>query len=217
MPYYVGAGDPEWDEYLKQAETDWSDEPPQSLFTYVEPWKAETSVLRFPEAPGAEPEAPRDSVYRQPSTPGRGFFAGLFGKQAEIPTFSTEQLLDNLAKRQNAISAHALGKVSGSTAVCRKAGVKRIFGSYDGGGDESFTHLHGAQMNDGRVIDPDELRKTVRAADELLDNAVSAIMGTFDAGEFALHGAVIIDFEACTITDEKNADVVFGDKVVWGV
>ena len=41
-------------------------------------------------------------------------------------------------------------------------------------------------------------------------------MGTFDAGEFTVRGAVTIDFDSCTITDEKNADVVFGDKVVWG-
>src|SRR5262245_42473466 len=110
MPYYVGAGDPEWDEYLERSETDWSDEPPQSLFKYVAPEKAETSVLRFPEAPGAEPEAPQDSVYRQPSSPGRGFFARLFGKQAEIPTLSTEQLLERYAKMEKAISAHALWK-----------------------------------------------------------------------------------------------------------
>jgi hypothetical protein len=74
-------------------------------------------------------------------------------------------------------------------------------------------------MNDGRVIEPDELRKTAQAVDydRLVDNAVSALMGAFDAGEFVLRGAVIIDFDACTITDEKNADVVFGEKVVWRI
>jgi hypothetical protein len=218
MPYYVGAGDPAWDEYLEQTETDSSCEP-QSLFKYVEPWKAMTSVLRFAEAPGAEPEAPQDPFHRQPSTPGRGFFARLFGKQAApVAELSTEQVLENFEKREKAISALALWKVSGTTAACRKAGVKRIFASYDGGGDESFTHLHGAEMNDGRVIEPDELRKTAKAVgcDELVDNAVSALMGTFDAGEFTVRGAVTIDFDSCTITDEKNADVVFGDKVAWG-
>jgi hypothetical protein len=35
MPYYVGADDPAWDEYLEQTETDSSCEP-QSLFKYVE-------------------------------------------------------------------------------------------------------------------------------------------------------------------------------------
>jgi hypothetical protein len=222
MPYYVGAGEPEWDEYLAQSETDSFNEP-VSLFKYVEPWQAETTVLRFAEAPGAEPEAPQNTAYRQPPTPRRGFFARLFGKQAasvaETPQPSPEQLVENFRKKQEAACARALWKVSGMTAACRAAGVKRVFGSYDGGGDESFTHLHGAEMTDGRVIEPDELRKTAQAVDydELVDDAVSALMGSFDAGEFVLRGAVIIDFDACTITDEKNADVVFGDKVVWRI
>ena len=102
------------------------------------------------------------------------------------------------------------------TAPCRAAGVKLVFGSYDGGNDESFTHLHGAAMNDGRMIEPEELRKISGAAnyDGLVDDAVTALMGSFDAGPFFLRGAVIIDFDACTITDEKNAGVVFGDKAV---
>jgi hypothetical protein len=50
-----------------------------------------------------------------------------------------------------------------------------------------------------------------------VNNAVSALLGSFDAGEFVLRGAVIIDFHACTITDEKDADIVFGDKVVWSI
>jgi hypothetical protein len=41
-------------------------------------------------------------------------------------------------------------------------------------------------------------------------------MGRFDAGEFMLRGALIIDFEACTITDEQNPDVVFSDGRPWG-
>jgi hypothetical protein len=222
MPYYVGAGEPEWDEYLAQSETDWVSEP-VSLFKYVEPWQAETTVLRFDEAPGAEPEAPHDTAYRQPYTPRRGFFARLLGKQAtsvaQTPQPSPEQLFENFKKRQRAASARALWKVSGMVAACRMGGVKRVFGSYDGGGDESFTHLHGAEMADRRVIGPDELRKTVQAVDydELVGQAVSALMGRFDAGEFVLRGAVIIDFDTCTITDEKNADVVFGDKVVWKI
>jgi hypothetical protein len=42
-------------------------------------------------------------------------------------------------------------------------------------------------------------------------------MGTFDAGEFVVHGVLVIDFDACTITDEKNADVIFGNKMPWEV
>jgi hypothetical protein len=222
MPYYVGAGEPEWDEYLVRSETDSVDQP-VSLFKYVEPWEAQTTVLRFAQAPGAEPEVPQNIVHRRPSTPRRGFFARLLGKQAatvvETPQPSPQQLVEDFKKRQKAASAHALWKVSGIAAACRTGGVKRVFGSYDGGGDESFTHLHGAEMNDGRMIGPDELRETAQAVncEELVNDAVSALMGRYDAGEFVLRGAVIIDLDACTITDEKNADIVFGDKVAWRI
>ena len=55
MPYYVGVGDPEWDEYMKMVE-DGDAEPPISLFKYVEPWAANTTVLQFPETPGPQPQ-----------------------------------------------------------------------------------------------------------------------------------------------------------------
>jgi hypothetical protein len=162
MPYYVGAGEPEWDEYLAQSETNWANEP-VSLFKYVEPWQAETTVLRFAETPGVKPEAPKDTAYRRPTTPRRGLFARLFGNRAAPvavpPRPSPEQLLEDFRRRQQAASAHALWKLSGATAASRMGDVKRVFASYDGGGDENFTHLHGAEANDGRVIEPDELRK----------------------------------------------------------
>jgi hypothetical protein len=191
MPYYVGAGEPQWDEYCERAETDRVGQPPVSLFKYVEPVQAKTTVLSFPEAAGLEPEAPQRTAYR----------------------------IEDFEKMQDALSAHALWKISGMTAKCRAVGVKRVFGSYDGGGDESFTHLHGVEMRDGRVIEPDVLRREAHGVEynQLIDNAAAALMGEFDAGEFVLRGAVIIDFDACTITDEKNAEFVFGDKVVWGI
>jgi hypothetical protein len=47
--------------------------------------------------------------------------------------------------------------------------------------------------------------------EQLIENAAFALMGTYDAGEFVLRGALVIDFDACTITDEGDADVVFGE------
>jgi hypothetical protein len=105
-------------------------------------------------------------------------------------------------------------KVSNMVAQCRSSGVKRIYGRYDGGGDESFTHLYEAEMNDGRKIAPDALPKGAGVDfEQLFEMAIFAIMGSYDGGEFVLRGAAVIDFEACTITDEKNADVVFGDNI----
>jgi hypothetical protein len=194
MPYYIGAGMPEWDEHVEWDEG----EPPVSHFTYIEPWEANTTVLPFPEAPGPEPEVPQKAAYSQ---------------------LSQEQWIENYKKEQRAISAYALWKVSGLAATCRALGVKRVFGSYDGGGDEGFTYFRGVEMRDGRVIPAESFRREGRGDDceELTGNAVYALMGTFDAGEFILHGVVIVDVDACTITDEKNADVVFGGKMPWEV
>jgi hypothetical protein len=215
MPFYVGAGDPEWEAYLAQSETD----NPVPLFQYIEPWQAGTTVLQFAEAPGAEPEAPQDIVSdiasSRPPAPRPSFFARLFGRQAAAP--SLQELVEGANRRRQAACARALWKISSVTATFRAAGVSRVFGSYDGGEDESFTHLHGVEMSDGRVIETEEVRNTAQTVDydQLVEDAVSALMGHYGAGEFMLRGALVIDFDACTITDEKNADVVFGDKAAW--
>jgi hypothetical protein len=221
MPYYIGEEDPKWEEYQAQSEAGWVDgRDPVSFFQYIEPSEANTTVLPFAETPGMEPEIPRQLAYLFPPRPRRGFFARLFGKQAASPAAtsqpSPEQLVENFESREKAISAHALWKVSGMTAACRAAGVKRVFGSYEGGSDESFTHFLGAEGNDGRMIESDELRKAAQTVDfeELVRDAAAALMGRFDAGPMSLYGAVVIDFDVCTITDEKNADVVF-DTVVF--
>jgi hypothetical protein len=184
MPYYIGAGTPEWDEH--EWETERGD-PPESLYTYIEPWVAEATVLAFPETPGPEPVTPTER---------EGFKA-----------------------RQKATAAYALWEVSGLAATCRSLGVKRVFGSYDGGNDESFTHLHGIQMSDSRIISKTRLRGEAASVrcHELVQYAVSALMGRYGVGEYLLHGGVTIDCDACTITDEKNANVVFGDKMPWEV
>jgi hypothetical protein len=190
MPYYIDVDTPGWREYWEKEEA--GDEPPASLFTYIEPWQAST-VLPFPDTPGPEPEIPKRAPY------------------------SPETWLENHRKEQDATSAHALWKVSGLTATCRALGVKRVFGSYDGGNDESFTSYHGIELSDSRLLSEELLRKVAEDIDceQVVEDAVTAIMGSYGAGEFVLRGAVIIDFEACTITDEKDASVVFGDKLEW--
>jgi hypothetical protein len=224
MPYFIGAGTPEWDELphpetlseTQQSEIERFNAPILS-FTYVEPWQAGTTVLRFPDVPGAEPEIPPQPVYRPP--PRRSFFARLFSRQPQTPQPPPEQFAENYRKRQEAVCAHSLWKISRMTAACRAAGVKRVFGRYDGGNDESFTHFQGVEMSDGRVIEADELGKMSPAVDyqALVDDAVSAFMGSYGAGEFFLYGAVVIDFDTCTLTDEKNEDVVFGKNAAWRI
>jgi hypothetical protein len=182
MPYYVGEEMPEWDEYREWERRGGRGERPLSLFKYIEPEQARTTVLPFPATPGPEPELPQDA-----------------GDLEDM----------------EAVSAHALWEVSGQTATCRDRGVKRIFGRYDGGGDESFTYVLGIEMSDGRVIPAAAPHDGTEGSAQLVENAVAALMGLYGEGPYTLHGVVIIDFDACTITDEGNADVVLGDKMPW--
>jgi hypothetical protein len=191
MPYYVGAGEPEWDEYLTLAED--QTEPLTSLFKYVEPWIARATVLQFPETPGPQPKAPSAKPAPQPLSP--------------------QQLLSEFEEKQRHAAESALWKLSSMTAKCRAAGIKRVFGGYDGGGDESFTHCRSIEMNDGRLVSAATSGAKVNGIDceRLIEHAAFALMGSFDAGEFVLRGALVIDFNACTITDERDADEVFGE------
>jgi hypothetical protein len=238
MPYYFDEEDEEyWDDEYRarvEAEISWDRpeadpdpdyEVPQSLFRYVEPWRARATVLSFYETPETEPEIPRRLPYPMDPAPAskQGFFARLFGKEPATEPATPQPSLDewakNLGKVAEAECAHALWKVSTLTARCRALGVKRVYGSYDGGNDESFTSFHGIMMRDGRVIAAELAREDTRGidCDRLVENAAHALMGGFDAGNFQLHGVLTIDVDASTITDEKNADVVFGNKKPWEV
>jgi hypothetical protein len=112
-----------------------------------------------------------------------------------------------------------LRQASSLTADCRALGIKRVFGSYDGGSDESFTYFEGIEMRDGRTFAAESVRDETRGVDcaQLVEDAAHALMGGFDSGPFILHGVLTIDFDACTITDEKNPDIVFGDKKPWEI
>jgi hypothetical protein len=225
MPYFFDEEDETYwpDEYRKRFEADdWDFKVPKSLFKYVEPWQARTTVLSFSETPGPEPRIPERIPYPRDVTPARsqGFLARLFGTKpapAETLQPSREQWLENFRKIEDATCVHALWKVARMTVPCRVLGVKRVFGSFDGGGDESFTHFLAIETRDGRVVAAGELQSEVRGidCDQLVDDAAQALMGGFDAGSFKLHGMLTIDFDACTVTDERNADVVFGEKKPW--
>lgn len=218
MPYYFGADSPGWDEYLDAAESESTDIPPTSSFQYAEPWQAKTSVVSFPATPGIEPtipSAPESPVkFARPAK--KSFFSRLFGKvpaPAPVRTQPTPEEWQNWQREfsefEKARSEHALWKVSKAAARFRAAGVKRVLGGYDGGGDESFTHFRSVEMNDGRQLDYNGLERKGLDYEALIDDAAAAIMGRFDAGEFTLRGALTIDFDACTITDEKDAAIVF--------
>lgn len=218
MPYYIGAGSPEWDAYIEEAESEGIDTPEVSAFEYVEPWSAKTSVLSFQDMPGPEPivpsppQSPLDVARPVVPPVAQGFFARVFGQRpTPAPAPSPADWQDwqlRFREREEARAEHSLWKVSTRVGRFRAAGVRRVVGGYDGGGDESFTHFRSVEMNDGRRMFDVGNRGLDYSA--LIEDAASAMMGGFDAGEFILRGVLTIDFDACTITDEKDAAVVFG-------
>ena len=221
MPYYIGADMPEWKEYVAKVDIENPADPTKTLFTYIEPLATNTTVVGFPGVPGPEPETYREAASYFIAAPKRGFFARLLGRRPKPtpkPTaLELEQRLERQRKLEKAAIAHALWKVSCHTAKCRALDVKRIFGAYDGGFDESFTHLHAVEMNDGRKnFDVIGLKSIGVDFEQVVEDATYAVMGTFGAGEFMLRGAIIIDFDACTITDEKDFDMVFHDDAADG-
>lgn len=199
MPYYFGWDEAESLENLARSESDGAGGLPRSVFRYIEPEVVKTATFSFPEIPGPEPEVrPPVARTRQPTT---------------------EELIEEFEEDLKADTARALWKVSSAVAICRAMGVRRVFGSYDGGGDESFTLVLGIEMSNGRVIETAAFGKEVQGVNyrELVDEAVFAVMGGFAAGEFTLRGAIIIDFDACVIMDEQDPDVVFGNKPIWSI
>jgi len=91
--------------------------------------------------------------------------------------------------------------------------------------DQDFTHWQGVELSDGLVIAAAQHRRTMAAlvhgeppdidCEELVQHAVCALIGPFGTGHGPLCGVVTIDFDAGTITDENNADVVLGDRMPW--
>ena len=223
MPYYFGAGSPGWDEHHTTPELENFDGPLITLFEYIEPEQAKATVVSFPDVPGLEPAIPGEPRYPGAASKvlsKRGFFSRLLGKKpapaTTNPDLTTQDSNTQFQEMENATSKHALWRVSAATANFRALGVKRVIGTYDGGGDESFTYCQFAEMIDGRRVRFHGVQGPGAAFEGLIDDAATAIMGGFDAGEFILRGALTIDFEACTITDEKDRAIVVGLNATKG-
>jgi hypothetical protein len=235
MPYYFGEDSPGWQEYMERLEAENLARGPLDRFTYVEPWEAKASVLRFSRTPRASSgrKAVADTVpARRP-----GIIARIFGSKAPeglTPRAEIEigspQWLANFRAEQKRKAEEALEKVAGWAAAFRTAGVRRVLIRYDGGNDEGFTHFEALEMADGSCLTRQDagVHDLVRAATEamgdkvylddfekhgyldMLDDAAVAFLGPgFGTGPYEMFGAITIDCEACTMTDEKDPDRTF--------
>lgn len=124
--------------------------------------------------------------------------------------------------------------------VMRNNGVPRIYCGYDGGHDEGFAWLDYVEMCDGRRMDLDafirwlsahqiqeklldaeilrgnaniaeaELRETLHYG--LADEWAAMLLGQgYGTGEYSMYGAFTVDLEACTITDDPDAEPARGN------
>jgi hypothetical protein len=119
----------------------------------------------------------------------------------------------------------------------RAIGARRAYGRYDGGNDEGFAWLDSVETQAGRV-DAAALAETLLAGpllekacppgllsrsdrwskqeqlrrfvlDRVCDEWASMLLGRgYGTGEYSMYGAFTVDLEACTITDDREADPV---------
>jgi hypothetical protein len=236
MPYYFGEDSPGWEEYMERLEAENLARGPLDRFTYVEPWEAKTSVLLFSRTPRTA--SARKAATDQGATRRPGIIARIFGAKppeglkppADIKVGSPEWVA-NFHAEQKHKAEEALERVAIWAAAFRAAGVRRVLMRYDGGNDEGFTHFEALEMTDGSCLAKQDIRarNVVRAAVEattgdkpdtdgfekygyleILDDAAVAFLGPgFGTGPFEMFGAITIDCEACTITDEKDPSRAF--------
>jgi hypothetical protein len=122
--------------------------------------------------------------------------------------------------------------------VLREIGARRAYCRYDGGNDEGFSWLDNVEMQDGARIGTDALeqrlsdvqlmeklyaagmmKRTDHMSEQehlksfvrysLCDEWATMLLGSgYGTGEYSMYGAFTVDLEACTISDDPDADPV---------
>jgi hypothetical protein len=215
MPYVYDETEIEWPE----DDGEWEPPPPRpDQFVYYAP----ADFLGSPEPVHFSVAEPPQAVELAPAAPG------------EPPLSAEEQRRQREKARQERMQrAFALG-----VSALRKAGAQRLYCRYDGGNDEGFSWLDRAEMTDGARLDAsalsgrladagllDKIYATgmMRPSDhesgrqqlgffldcELIYEWATMLLGSsYGTGEYSMYGAFTVDLEACTITDDRNADPV---------
>jgi hypothetical protein len=237
MPYYFGEDMPEWDAYFANAE---DAEPviPPDAFKYIEPWAKEATVISFPNVPGPELEEPvytptnfheyfqKDQAFR--STRALNQLSVL---AEQCRTLGVKYVLGSYqgGNDEGFTHFHAVILIDGSRVerptplhkICDPQTIKSVELADGQQSEAPGTYLWGLNellvrainLRDGRRIERPSDLPTGIDFDELVDNAVTALMGNWGAGSYELYGAVTIDINAQTITDEEDRASVFAAKV----
>ncbi|MDX2203939.1 MAG: hypothetical protein NW223_14400 [Hyphomicrobiaceae bacterium] len=221
MPYYFGEGDPGWDDLddgaLKAA--DFRYLTPPDLGCGPDP--VHFSVDARPPAAPPPPGAP----------PPTSFWDRLLGRRRIPP-------LEGWAQRQARERQRNAYSVALVTQAMRQAGIARAYCRYDGGNDEGFAWLDHFVTTAGErrtaedladdLLQTDLVDKLIAAdavfqhtgskrrdhligaiTDGLATECAVQLLGySYGTGPYYLYGAFVVDFAACTITDDPKAEPV---------
>jgi hypothetical protein len=191
------------------------------------PPRVSNSVASTSQPPPAAPTAKKPGILARIFRANPPMFKSA---PAVVPEYKvdigSEEWIAEFHAKQKRQSEEALLRVAVSAAALRANGVRRLFIRYDGGNDEGFTHFDALEMTDGRRLTREsaEAVKAVGAASqavfgasadiasfekygylETLNDAAIAFVGPgFGTGPFEMFGAITVDCEACTLTDEKD-------------
>jgi hypothetical protein len=166
-----------------------------------------------------------------------GIIARIFGAKAPAglkPRAKIEigspEWMENFRAEQKRKAEEALERVAVWAAAFRSAGVRQVLMRYNGGNDEGFSEFEALVMADGSRLteqDPttgDFVRVAMATAGvkvdlggfanygylDIFDDAAVALLGPgYGTGPYEMFGAITIDCEACTITDEKDPNRAF--------
>jgi hypothetical protein len=241
VPYYVGEDMPEWEAYFTNAE-DVEPVFPPAAFKYIEPWAKDATVISFPTTPGPELDQPvytpknfseyfaKDQAYRSTLAVNAISTIAQACREAGITHVIGSYQGGN---DEGFTHFHAIHIKDGSrvkrpqrlSELCDVQTIKTLDladGRSVSSSDQTFwSHFWGhnelmvraVTLADGRRIERPTTLPTGIDFSELVENAVTALMGHWGAGSYELYGAVTIDIDARTISDEKDRDAVFAAKV----
>jgi hypothetical protein len=202
-----------------EGEEDSSD--PQ-LWEYLLPFRCETRTLPIPAEPISIPIVPPDPYEAQrrampPPARKPSLFGRMFGPKAvpqprpAIQPVDSKAVADYFRAKNEALSIEALNDISKNIPTCREHGIRQIVGHYEGGNDESFTHLDAIIMKDQSYVAGKNLQNfSIKGfnPDGWIWTAATAIMGRYDAGEGTIRGQLTIDIEAMQIIDSNDFNLV---------
>jgi hypothetical protein len=183
-----------------------------------------------------EPPQPAQPQPAEPEPQRRGLLGRLLGQRppsaSAPPSPASYQASRQLLQRRHEQRRQQL--FAAMVPALKEIGVRRIYCRYDGGNDEGFAWLESLEMRDGARIEGDARRDVqaqavlhatnrVKRSGAVTDEAFLANLGcdwlghewasmllgdSYGTGEYFMYGAFTVDLDACTVTDDTNADPV---------